>query len=1073
MMKNLRIILCLLCWGIVFTIQAQTNIGSKLIGIVVDSESKETLPGVLIAVLDTEIRTLSNAEGKFELTLPDGNYELEANFMGYEVRYLEFSVPMSGVLEFELKTKEMQLDGVEVYATGYQEISKERATGSFVSLDQEMVDRPVAPDILSRLADVTPGLIFNRVGPDAEQISIRGRSTLFANTSPLIIIDNFPYDGPIELLNPNDVESITVLRDAAAASIWGARAGNGVIVITTKKGKTQPSPSVTFRANHTFSEKPDLFYQPTMAASDYIAIERQLFENGFYIGRENSFDNRPLSPVVETLVQERDGVITSGEANQRIQSLEGNDVREDMANYLYRGRMDAQYYLQVSGGNELQRYLVSAGWDQNSEELVGRDRNRFSLSAKQDWSLAKNRWKTSLGLYYVQTSQNRQDLNLQSLRMEAGTPILPYTRLVDEQGNPIAITKDYRQSFVRQSGELGLLDWSYIPLLDRTLQENNSVNRDIRLNFNSGYEFFTGFNAEIQYQYWTAFGKSNTHYSPDSYFARDLVNRFSELQPDGSILRNIPFGGVFNGGLQTSHSHQFRTQVRYDRSLGKSHVSALAGTEVKSLGSISNGFTYYGYSDRIGVSQPVDHLTQFPMYHFPFQLQSIPTGDFIQGLTDRFFSYFGNFAYSYDNRFTITGSARKDQSNIFGVESNLRGVPLYSAGVSYNISEEPFYPFKDALPFLRLRYTFGYNGNIEKSLSAFTTARRLGVSNISNLLYGVITNPPNPELRWERIRINNFSLDFNTKNDFLSGSIEFFQKTGLDLIGETPFPGSSGIIRFRGNTADTDTKGFDLNLNFKIMDRKLKWNLVAFHSHVSEKVGEYEIQGNLVSILRHGAGFGQELPIPVTGRPMYAIYSFPWAGLDPGNGDPMVFVDGEPSKEYAAIINQSQIEDLTFHGSARPTHFGSFRNEFNFNNWSLSANITYRLGYYYRRESVYYNSILNASGGHPDYTMRWQTEGDELFTDVPSMPMVANINRDYAYNFSSALVERGDHVRLQDLRLAYSIPQFNKLAFKRAQVYAYINNIGLLWKASNDPLDPDFRTISPPRSVALGLVIDL
>ncbi|MEB2778757.1 TonB-dependent receptor plug domain-containing protein, partial [Algoriphagus sp. D3-2-R+10] len=166
------------------------------------------------------------------------------------------------------------LGEVEVVSTGYQEIPRERASGSFVQLGQEMVNRRVSTNILDRLQDITPGLIFNRFNESQDPISIRGRSTIFANTTPLVVVDNFPYDGPLENINPNDVESFTILRDAAAASIWGARAGNGVIVITTKKGKSGSAPKVSLNTNLIFTEKPDLFYSPRMDNSDFVEVER-------------------------------------------------------------------------------------------------------------------------------------------------------------------------------------------------------------------------------------------------------------------------------------------------------------------------------------------------------------------------------------------------------------------------------------------------------------------------------------------------------------------------------------------------------------------------------------------------------------------------------------------------------------------------------------------------------------------------------------------------------------------------------------------------------------------------------
>jgi TonB-dependent SusC/RagA subfamily outer membrane receptor len=207
-----------------------------------------------------------------------------------------------------------QLEGV-VVNTGYQSIPKERATGSFVQIDRALLNRRISPDIISRLEGVASGLSFNANIPTQSKespFSIRGRSTITANTQPLIVLDNFPYDGDLNSINPNNIESITLLKDAAAASIWGARAGNGVIVINTRKGGLNRPLSVELVTNYTFSKKPDLFYNPNfLNASSYIDFEQYLFSLGSYDADLNNTTTRPpLSPAVELMARKRAGLIS-------------------------------------------------------------------------------------------------------------------------------------------------------------------------------------------------------------------------------------------------------------------------------------------------------------------------------------------------------------------------------------------------------------------------------------------------------------------------------------------------------------------------------------------------------------------------------------------------------------------------------------------------------------------------------------------------------------------------------------------------------------------------------------------
>lgn len=325
MRKILSILAILFAMG-VYDTNGQNH--SSVSGSVLDQKTGEPLPGAFITADPGRHSTVVGENGIFSLDLPLGTYELTVQFMGYATYKLSVSVPMDKNLKIVLEALELGLDEVEVLATGYQDIPKSRASGSFVSIDRELVTRRVSTNLIDRLEDVTSGLIINRTGDvGRDPISIRGRSTLGRFSQPLVVIDNFPYDGKLEDINPNDVETITVLRDAAAASIWGARAGNGVIVITTKSGKTDLPTRVSFSANANWIEQPDAFWSPRLNPGDFIEVERKLFESGFYNTTENSTANPVLSPVVETLILARDGEITEAESDRIIAGFQDFDLR--------------------------------------------------------------------------------------------------------------------------------------------------------------------------------------------------------------------------------------------------------------------------------------------------------------------------------------------------------------------------------------------------------------------------------------------------------------------------------------------------------------------------------------------------------------------------------------------------------------------------------------------------------------------------------------------------------------------------------------------------------------------------
>lgn len=1039
-------------------------------GYVVSQTDSQPLPGVNVVVKGTTRGTTTDSNGAFTIMASDKDV-LVFSFIGYAPQ--EVVVGNQSVIKVQLAEDIATLDEVTIVSTGYEQLPKERATGSFAKVDQELVNRRVSTDIMSRLEDVTSGLIFNRnVEGRANDISIRGRSTLFANASPLIVIDNFPYEGDINTINPNDVESITVLKDAAAASIWGARAGNGVIVITTKKGKANQAPQISVNANVTVIDKPDLFYVPRMSSSDFVDLEQVLFSRGVYTATEASASKAPLTPAVEAMIANRDGMLSDHNLDVALDEYRSYDVRNDYEKYFYRNAINQQYSIGVSGGSTVHRYTVSTGFDRNQENLIGNDFSRFTFNTNNTWSMLHDKLEFGTTLYYTQSKYQNNNAGPASIRFTSISPLYPYARLKDDAGNNLPVTVEYRNSFVTDAESNGLLNWQYNPLDEISQADNQSRLTDYRINANLKYAITPNLHAEVLYQYWNSTSSNNNHRSKDTYFARYLVNLFTQKDAFGTFTYPVPMGGVLDVYERGSVGHNFRSQLRYGKTWSEHALSALAGYEVREVESDETNFRYYGYDDETAASVPVNYTGYFPYYYNAAYMGPIPNVDYVRSFTDRFISFYGNAAYTFRSRYTFSASARKDQSNLFGVETNQKGVPLWSTGLSWITSNEGFYQ-SSWLQYLKVRTTIGYDGNIDKSLTAYTTAYNIGTYWLTGLPYAVILNPPNNQLRWERVKIWNTGIDFETKDRILSGSIEYYSKWGMDLIGSALYPPSTGVSEFRGNTASTRGHGIDVVLNTQNVDQIIKWNTSFLWSYNTEKVTSYEIKSGAQRYLNSGSG-ASLVNYPLEGKPLFAIYSLPWAGLDPDTGDPQGYVEGQPSTDYQTILDKATPASIIYHGPARPTMFGAVRNTLSWKNISLSFNISYRFGYYFRRNSVRYANVLAGQVEHGDYAYRWKQPGDEHVTNVPSMPDVVNRNRDEFYLYSETLVEKGDHIRLQDINLSYTIERqaLQKLPFARAHVYAYINNIGILWKATSADMDPDYPTMKPARSVALGIKLD-
>jgi hypothetical protein len=278
------------------------------------------------------------------------------------------------------------------------------------------------------------------------------------------------------------------------------------------------------------------------------------------------------------------------------------------------------------------------------------------------------------------------------------------------------------------------------------------------------------------------------------------------------------------------------------------------------------------------------------------------------------------------------------------------------------------------------------------------------------------------------------------------------------------------VSLFRGNFADTRTQGVDVILNAKILDKELKWNQMLLFNWLKEEVTGYEVKALPLQYTGFGGG-GETFPAPLTGYPLFSIFSFPWAGLDGDTGNPLGLVDGEPSTNYNAILNSTPIEDLVYHGSARPTVFGSWMNNFAWKGFSLSVNISYRMGYFVRRPPLIYSNLYQGGIIHGDYAQRWMEPGDEAVTTVPSFPQSQVSNRDNFYNRSEIMVIPGDHIRLQDVRLGYSLAGRKVLGvgFRSLEVYGYANNLGVIWKKTDSYEDPDYRTNQALTSLSVGI----
>lgn len=1039
-------------------------------GKVLNASGSKPLQDVSVHLKGTKTFTYTNSNGLFIIKTNGLPQDLEISFTGYATKVISISSASSFPYIVKLEETSNQLTDV-VVSTGYQNISKERATGSFSRVDSTLLNRVVSTDILNRLDGASTSILFDRRKGDAA-LSIRGRSTLFGNSQPLIVLDNIPYEGDINNINPNDIESITLLKDAAAASIWGVRAGNGVIVITTKKGKFNQPLQVQFNSSLTIGAKPNIGYIPYMSSADFIDVEKMLFSNGYYdYSISDTFSYPVLSPVVEILNKERNGTISSADADAQINALKRHDVRNDYKKYLYQPLVNQQYSLNIRGGSSNHNFYLSVGYDKNINNLSAQY-NRFTTQLEDNITLLKNlEISTAVNITQSNTISEKQDYNF--IYSAYNKSIYPYAQLADENGNALAIPKDYRDEFKTIAEQKGLLNWDYKPLEDYKFNSNTNKLQDVLVSVGAKYKIITGLSAELRYQYEQSQSENKYLQGAESYVVRNLVNIYTQVNADGSINRPLPAGGILDRSAYNLQSQTIRAQLNYSKGSGKNNITALAGYEAREIQTNDNSYRTYGYDDNILTSLPVNYKEFYNLYNDPYSSQTIPyTTDFNEQL-GRNLSYYANAAYNYDSKYTLSVSGRKDGSNLFGVQTNNRFVPLWSAGLAWNINKEKFY-HADWLPYLKARITYGFNGNVDNSISAYTILSYLGNDYYTNAIYAAIHTPPNPFLKWERVKIINAGIDFGTKNEIFTGTIDAYIKDGLDLIGDALIDPTAGYTSnaytysYRGNTASTSGKGIDVELHTKNFSKTFQWNTTLLFSYNNSKVTHYNaINQDPANYITEGYAI-----VPLEGKPLYSVFTYKWAGLDPLNGDPQGFVDGKLSKDYGTILYESKLSDLQYIGPALPTIYGNLRNDFSWKNLTLSVNISYKLGYYFMKQSINYGALFYSWRNNNDYEKRWQQPGDEKHTNVPSLVYPNVFGRDQFYNNSAALAEKGDNIRLQYISAAYDLDkkQWKKMPLQHIQFYLYANNLGILWRANKEGLDPDYLSILPaPQTIAFGL----
>jgi TonB-linked SusC/RagA family outer membrane protein len=1043
------------------------------------NEKGDAVADVTVTVKGTTKSTITDKNGEFSLS----TVEQDAVLVFTHVSMETFELKVSGKtdLVINLKTKVSSLGGVEILAnTGYQMVKPNEINGSLVVVDNKLLNEQTGTNILDRLNGVTSSLLFNigKVNNNPQSntgISIRGLSTINGPLDPLIVLDNFIYEGNINNINPNDVENITVLKDAAAASIWGARAGNGVIVITTKKGKFNQKLKVELNSDLIISEKPDLYYLPQMSSSDYVYVEQYLFNKGFFNSTINNTSVRaPITPAVEILLNRRNGLISSADSAKQIDALKAVDVRDQYNKYFYQNATTQQYALNMRGGSGNMAWLISGAYDKSVGTLKT-NFNKANLRVENSFKPLKF-LTLNFSTYYTNSKSLVSGAPAyNSITINGRVPT--YLQFADDNGDAVAVNNLLRAGYTDTAGGGKLLNWKYYPLDDYKHDKTTVDLQEIVANIGANIEITKALQLTLNYQYQKQWSLRERNADIESFYTRNLINKFTNLSSNIPATRNpIPLGGILDDLNSYINSQNFRGQANYSNKWNDHAISGLIGTEIRQVEGGGNDNTYFGYNNDPLTYTPIDLANAYPTY-INKSYQYIPGSAAISSTSlNRFVSIFSNFSYTFRERYNLSASFRKDAANLFGVNTNDKWKPLWSAGLGWELSRERFFSVS-WIDYLKLRTSYGYSGNVDLRKTALPIASYNASALYTTFPFATITSLNDPELRWEKVGQLNFGLDFSALKGIISGSLDYYIKKGSDLYGESKYDytawGRTDVIT--KNVAAMQSKGVDVIIKSKNIDKTFKWNTHFLFNYSSSKTTKY-FGTNANNIIALGGG---RSIVPVVGKPLYGIAAYKWGGLD-SIGDPRGFLNGQLSKDYASIMTQATTKGLEsgafgYIGPATPTVFGSLINEFNWKGFSLAASIIYKFGYYFVKPTLSYYQLLNGGIGNKDFAKRWQSPGDEKITNVPALVYTNYkqfFNRDAFYLNSDINVLKADNIRLQYINLSYTyhINRKSQSLINSIQLYANAANLGIIWRANKENIDPDYPNSLPlTKTYTVGL----
>jgi len=1084
MKRRLSIAFLLLIGTFTYALAANRQIE----GVVISSEDNLPLIGASVYVTADDLKkignnqptigVITNIDGEFSISIPDGITRFYCSYVGYDVVEVKLT-PGKNQYDITLQPSAHMLDAVVV--TGYQTVERRKLTAAVSKIDisDQMVGATKSIDqaLAGQIAGLSVSNISGTPGAPAK-IRIRGTSSLNGTQDPLWVLDGIPLEGTnipnmevlkdidnigqtaIAGLNPADIDNITVLKDAAATAIYGARAANGVIVITTKKGKVG-KPVINFSTKLTYSPKLNIDRLNLLNSEEKVGLELDLLASG-YPYRETKGEVYRIISGMDELKNFKDGGwdALSSNAQSAINKLKVTNT--DWSDILFRDAFTQEYNLSLSGGSEKATYYTSFGFMKENGNVPNVSAERLNLVMKTSYKV-NSILKVGASMF-----ANRRKNSTYLPDTDGLTNPIFYSRLANPYFTPYDANGNYNYD-IDVENDVDM-DFGFNPFEEQRNTSNETTISGLSSIFDAELRF------DDRFKLTTQLGLQLDKTSIEKIAEQEsFAMRKEKKNHRDNGVTYLPEGGFHKANENSLSQLTWKAMGEYRDTYNDIHeFEVMVGTEIRRTWEEKLYSAGYGFDRKTMTTKPII----FPEESKAFKLHE-------KGhVENAYVSAFSTLSYSLLNRYTLGGSIRFDGSDLFGVDKKYRYLPLYSVSGLWRISQEPFMASAKWIDNLVVRASYGLQGNIDKNTSPYL----LGNYRVENILPGGsedmidVSGAPNKRLRWEKTHSVNAGFDFAVLNQAINLSVDYYYRKGVDLIGTQMLPLETGFEMLTVNWASLQNQGVEISLSTRnIHTKHFMWTTNLNFAYNNNKV--------LKEAIREDATMpGRE------GYPVGALFALKTAGLDE-EGYPMFYnKDGVAvsGMEFfklqewgfgATDLTAKEFRELyTYVGTSDCPYTGGFNNTFSYKAFELGINFSFDFGGKVRSQPTY--SIVDFDKGrntNRDILNRWTPTNTEtifpvlLSQDERMDEYVWYSNQTDVYRSMDIWFKDLNYVRLQNIRLGYTLPTnvSRILGMNSATVAIEGRNLLVFGSSYKNYLDPETMSNAystpAPKSVTLSL----